>query len=304
MARVLAASALVGLVLGVGGAGAERSTAQKCIYLVRFEGSAYHYAAADVPRGARVGRGVRPGCNDTGGPAPPDRAVDVYRYGTANPRVALTVAESGQNLLVAVPGRCAGFGFSAGYHRCLQTEIRYRGRGYSAFRGRALARGRALGRGTVGGRPVALEALRGIDPRIALARRGRPLEALVAHRRCELQPFAPSFMRCLRSPLWLDISPTGSIRTAAVAAPGALVTNVRLRLFLAPDAVADAITTATDERLTPTGVLSIDGRGRGSTRIAIVDSVETGNYAVMAELPSRRIVVAGALYAWRTPQRD
>jgi hypothetical protein len=304
MGRVLAVGALLGLVLGVGGAGAEPSYAQKCIYLVRFEGGAYHYAAAGVIRGARVGRGVRPGCNDTGGPAPPDRAVDVYRFGTASPRVALTVAESGQNLLVAVPGRCAGFGFSTGYRRCLQTEIRFQGRGYSAFRGRQLARGRALGRGSVGRRTVALELLKGIDPRIALARRGRPLEALVAHRRCEFQPFDPIFMRCIRSPLWLDITPTGSLRTAAIERPGALVQNMQVRLFLAPDAIADAITAPDDERLIPTGVLNIDGRGRGSTRIAIVDSVDTGSYAVMAELPGRRVVVVGALYVWKAPRRD
>jgi hypothetical protein len=304
MARVLAAGALVGLVLGVSGAGANPSSAQKCIYLVRFEGSAYHYMAAGVARGAPVGRGVRPGCNDTGGPPPPDKAVEVYRYGTASPRVALTVAESAQNLLVAVPGRCAGFGFSTGYRRCLQTEVRFRGRGYSAFRGRALPRGRALGRGFVGTRRVQLEALQGVDPRIALARRGRPLEALIAHRRCELQPFDALFMRCLRSPLWLRISPTGSLRSVAIERPGALVRKVVLRLFLAPDADADAITAPDDERLTPTGRLAVDAQGQGSTTIAIVDSVETGSYAVMAELPGERMVVVGALYVWKTRRRD
>jgi hypothetical protein len=301
MARVLAASALVGLVLGVSGAGAEPSSAQKCIYLVRFEGSAYHYMAAGVARGARVGRGVKPGCNDTGGPPPPDKTVDVYRYGTASPQVALTLAP---NLLLAVPGRCAGFGFSAGYRRCLQTQARFKGRGYSAFRGRELPRARALGRGFIGNRLVQLEALQGIDPRIALARRGRPLEALVAHRRCELQPFDALFMRCLRSPLWLDISPTGSLRTVTIERPGSLITKVVLRLFLAPDADADAITTPDDERLTPTGRLAVDGKGRGSTTIAIVDSVESGSYALMAELPGRRVVAVGALYVWKTRRRD
>jgi hypothetical protein len=77
-----------------------------------------------------------------------------------------------------------------------------------------------------------------------------------------------------------------------------------LRLFLAPDAAPDAITSPDDERLTPTGRLAVDGKGRGSTRIAIVDSVETGSYAVMAELPRGRMVVVGALYVWKTPRRD
>ncbi len=199
MARVLALGALVVALLGAGVAGGRPVTAQRCAYVVRYDGGDYHYAAAGVARGARVGRGVRPGCSDTGGPPPPDRAVAVFRYGTASPRVALTVSESGQNLLVAVPGRCAGFGFGAGYRRCLQTEVRFRGRGYTALRGRALPRGPALGRGFV--------ALRGIDPRIALARRGRPLDVLVAHRRCELPAFSTLFMRCLRAPLWLDITP-------------------------------------------------------------------------------------------------
>lgn len=304
MARVLAVGALVGLALGAGVAGGGPVTAQKCIYVVRYDGSDYHYAAAGVARGPRVGRGVRPGCNDTGGPRPPDRPVDVYRFGRASPRVALTVSESGQNLLVAVPGRCAGFGFAAGYRRCLQTEVRFRGRGYSAFRGRALPRGAVLGRGSAAGRPVQLVALRGVDPRIALARRDRPLEALIAHRRCELAPFSTVFMRCIRAPLWLDVSPTGSIRTVAIERPGALLKSVRIRLFLAPDADADAITTPTDERLTPAGQLDVDANGRGSGRIVIVDTVDSGSYAVMAELPGGRIVPVGALYAWKTPRRD
>jgi hypothetical protein len=301
MARVLAAGALVALVLGVSGAGADPSSAQKCIYIVRFDGSSYVFMASGVTHGARVGLGVKPGCNDTGGPPPPDQSIDVYRYGKASPRVALTVTS---NLLLAVPGRCAGFGFGAGYRRCLQSEVRFRGRGYSAFRGRALPRGPSLGRGTVTGRSVQLVALRGVDPRIALARSGRPLEALVAHRRCELQPFSSLFMRCIRSPLWLDVTPTGSIRTVTIERPGALVRGVRLRLFLAPDAEADAITTPTDERLTPAGQLDVDSKGQGSGRIAIVDSVVSGSYALMAELPGERMVVVGALYVWKTRRRD
>jgi hypothetical protein len=292
------------LVLGVGGAQGDPSSTQKCIYLVRFDGSDYHAMAAGVARGARVGRGVKLGCYDPARPPPPATPIEVYHYGTASPQVALTVAEPAQNLLVAVPGRCAGFGFDAGYRRCLQTDVRFRGRGYSAFRGRELPRGRPLGRGSVGSRPVALEALKGIDPRIALARRGKPLEALIAHRRCELQPFDLIFMRCLRSPLWLDIAPTGKLRRAAVERPGALITNVRLRLFLAPDAIADTITSPDDERLTPAGVLNVDAKGYGSTTIAIVDSVESGSYALMAERPGERMVVVGALYVWKTPQRD
>lgn len=302
MARALWLVALAGLALGVGIAGGTPTAAEKCLYVVHYDGGTYHYAGAAVARGARVGRGVRPGCNDTGGPPPPSTLVTVYRYGKASPRVALTVAESGQTLLLAVPGRCAGFGFGAGYRRCLQTEVRFGGRGYSAFRGRQLGRSRALGRGSVGGRPVPLQALERVDPRIALARRDRPLEALVAHRRCELPPSDPVFMRCLRSPLWLDITPEGAVRTVTVQRPGALVTNVRLRLFLAADADADAINSPRDERLTPAGQLAVDGRGRGSARIAIVDSVDSGSYAVMAELPAGRMVVVGAL--WKAPRRD
>jgi uncharacterized protein DUF6281 len=302
MARVLALGALVGLLLGAGVAGGRPVATQRCLYVVRFDGSNYQLAATGVARGSRVGRGVQPGCNDTGGPPPPDRAVDVYRYGRASPQVALTVAESGQNLLVAVPGRCAGFGSGSAYRRCLQTMVRFRRRAYSAFRGRALARGPSLGRGSVAGRPVRLVALRGVDPRIAVARAGRPLEALIANRRCEFQPFETTFMRCIRSPLWLDISPSGKLRSAAVERPGALVRNQQLRLFLAPDRVADEITSPTDERLTPTGVLSVDAAGHGSTRIAIVDTVGTGSYAVLAQLPANRMVVVGELSV--APRRD
>lgn len=302
MARVLALGALVGLVLGAGVAGGRPVTAQRCLYVVRFDGSDYHYAATGVTRGPRVGRGVQPGCNDTGGTPPPDRPVDVYRYGRASPQVALTVAESGQNLLVAVPGRCAGFGSGSAYRGCLQTTLRLRGRAYSAFRGRALARGPSLGPGSVAGRPVQLVALRGVDPRIALARAGRPLEALIANRRCELQPFETAFMRCIRSPLWLDISPSGKLRNVTVERPGALVRNQQLRLFLAPDRIAEAITSPTDERLTPTGVLSVDTAGHGSTRIAIVDTVDAGSYAVLAQLAANRVVVVGELSV--APRRD
>jgi hypothetical protein len=218
--------------------------------------------------------------------------------------VALTVRESGRDLLLAVPGRCAGFGFTAGYLRCLRTEIRFGGRGYSAMKGRELPRGKALGRGSLGGRPLRLRALEGVDPRIALARADNPLQLWIAHRRCELGAFDTLFMRCLRAPLWLDISDMGAIRTATIAHPGSLLRGVQLPLYLAPDEVADEVVSAQDERLTRTGNLKVDTNGRGSTQIAIVDSVETGNYGVTAQLPRGRMVVVGALYVWKAPRRD
>ncbi len=51
-------------------------------------------------------------------------------------------------------------------------------------------------------------------------------------------------------------------------------------------------------------MLDLDAKGRGSGRIAIVDSVDSGSYAVMAELPGGRMAPVGALYAWKTPRRD
>jgi hypothetical protein len=306
MARVLAAAVFLGLALGVNGAGAERSVAQKCAFVVRFDGSLYYMWGLRAVAGERVGRGSKIGCNDTGGPPPPDVPADIHRFRTADPRVAVTIRMRGQpDRLAAVSGRCSGFGFDAGYRRCLATEIRFGGRGYSSLRGRAVPLGRALGRGDLRGRPVRLRAAQGIDSRIAVVLPDEPRRLWIAHRRCELGGFdSPLFMRCIRSPLWLDVSPTGSIRTVTVKLPGALVRDVRLRLFLAPDADADAITTPDDERLTPTGLLAVDAQGHGSTKLAIVDSVETGSYAVMAELPGRRMTVVGALFHWKTRRRD
>lgn len=307
MARALAAAAIAGLVLGVGIAGGAPTAAQKCAYVVRWDGGTYLYLSrGDVRRGRRVGRGIRPGCNDIGGqPKPPDVPVEVFRFRTASPRVALTVREPGQQvLLVAVPGRCAGFGLGDRYRRCLAAELRFRGRGYSAMRGRALPRARQLGRGSLRGRPVQLEAVHGVDPRIALARRDKPLQLLVAHRRCELGAFSTVFMRCIRAPLWLRIEGSTAIRTGTIERPGSLLSNARLPLYLAPDAQADLVTAPEDERLTRAGHLNVDAKGRGSTRIAIVASLDTGDYAVMAELPSRRMVAVGALYVSNPPRRD
>jgi hypothetical protein len=76
-----------------------------------------------------------------------------------------------------------------------------------------------------------------------------------------------------------------------------LITSVRIRLFLAPDGVADQIMSSDDERLTSIGGLTIDRKGRGSTRIAIVDSVVAGRYAVIAELSRHQVVVVGGLHA-------
>jgi hypothetical protein len=69
-----------------------------------------------------------------------------------------------------------------------------------------------------------------------------------------------------------------------------------MRLFLAPDGVADEMASPDDDRLTPAGRLTVNRKGRGSTSLAIVDSVAEGSYAVVAELPGRRIVVVGGLY--------
>ena len=306
MARMLAAVVVAGLALGIGGAQGRSTSAQKCLYQVVFEGSTYHLIRTDgIQRGERVGAGVKPGCNDTfPGPPAPDVPITVFRYGSASPRVALTVRESDRDFLIAVPGRCAGFGFTAGYLRCLRTEVRYRGRGYSAMRGRELPRGKALGRGSIAGRPVPLQAIQGVDPRVAVARAGNRLQIWIAHRRCELGAFDKLFMRCIRGPLWLRISGEGTIRTATVEHPGSLLRNVQLPLYLAPDAVADEIVSAQDERLTRTGQLAVDARGRGSARIAIIDSVDTGSYAVMAQLPQGRMVTVGALSFFSAPRRD
>jgi hypothetical protein len=306
MARVLAVGVLVGLAFGVGGAEGRPSSAQKCASVVRFDGSLYYMWGLRAAAGERVGHGVKLGCNDTGGPPPPAVSADIHRFRTSSPMVAVTVRMRGQpDRLAAVSGRCSGFGFGDGYRRCLATEIRFGGRGYASIRGRALALARDLGTGSLRGRPVRLRSVEGVDPRIAVVVPGEPRRLWIAHRRCELGGFeSPLFMRCIRSPLWLDISPTGSIRTITVERPGALISDVRLRLFLAPDADADSITTPTDERLTPAGRLDVGANGHGSGRIAIVDSVGTGSYAVMAELPGGRMAVAGALYAWKTPRRD
>jgi Family of unknown function (DUF6281) len=302
MARALAAVAIAGLVLGVGGAAGKPAGPQRCLFSIVYDGSVYHYVSSEnVKPGRRVGRAVRQGCNDTGGPPPPARPVEAFRFGSANARVALVVREDRQpNLIVAVPGRCFGLPSGRSYLRCLQTEIRFRGRGYTAVRGVPLPAAGPLGPGTTHGRPVRLRGLRGIDPRIALLRDGTR-ELLVAHRRCELMP-GKDFVRCLRAPLWLSIEGETAIRTATIERPGSLLRNVQLPLYLAPDEVADEIVSSQDERLTRTGHLAVDGRGRGSARIAIVDSIDAGSYAVMAELPSRRMVPVGALYL--APRRD
>jgi hypothetical protein len=228
----------------------------------------------------------------------------VFSYSSANPRVALTVREGDRDLLVAVPGRCAGFGFTAGYLRCLRTELLFRGLGYTAMRGRELPRGSALSRGSLGGRAVRLRAIQGVHARIAVARADKPQQIWIAHRRCEVGAFDKVFMRCLGAPLWLRIGEEGSIRTATITRPGALLREVQLPLYLAPDEAADEIVSPQDERLTRTGLLNVDAKGRGSTQIAIVDSVVTGSYAVMAQLPQGRIVTVGALYFFSAPRRN
>jgi hypothetical protein len=304
MARALAAVAIAGLVLGVGGGSAKPAGPQKCLFTIVYDGSAYHYVSSEPVRAGRlVGRALRPGCNDTGGPPPPATPVEAFRFGSATPQVALVVREDRQpNLIVAVPGRCFGFPPGRSHLRCLQTEVRFRGRGYTAVRGSSLPAAGPLGHGTTLGRRVRLRGLRGIDPRIALLR-DRTRELLVAHRRCELMP-GKDFVRCLRAPLWLSIEGETALRTATIERPGSLLRNVQLPLYLAPHSVADEIVSPQDERLTRTGQLTVDARGRGSTPIAIVDSVDMGSYAVMAQLPSGRMVSVGALYFFSVPRRD
>jgi Family of unknown function (DUF6281) len=173
MSRALALVAtVVGLVLWSSTGGTAPGAQQRCPYSIVYEGTTYLYVPREnVVPGARVGRAVRPGCNDIGGRPPPGaKSIEAFRFGTASPRVALTTHEQGlPAMVVAVPGRCFGFGNGPDYVRCLQTDLRFRGRGYSALRGPELPQGGALGRGLVHGRPVRLLAIQGIDPRTALA---------------------------------------------------------------------------------------------------------------------------------------
>jgi hypothetical protein len=251
--------------------------------------------APDVVPGRHLGQAIRPGCwNIRIEPPLPAKRLDVYRYGTASPRVAFTILETGPSVF-AVPSRCFGFE-REDMRRCLETEVRFRGRGYIAMRGLGLAVGGALGEATVRGRPVRLRAVQGIDPRIALAREAEPDTIFVAHRRCDLSPLSSNFKRCLRAPFWLAIRGHMRTRTATIQSPGSLVRSVRMRLFLAPGGVADQITSPGDERLTPAGRLTVDRNGQGSTRLAIANSVVGGRVAVFAQLPDRRLSVVGALH--------
>jgi hypothetical protein len=293
----LLAAAVAGFVHLPSTGGTEPGAQQRCVSSLLYEGSVYRYRPMDaenlVPR-RPVGLALRPGCSDIGSvPPPPAKRVEVFRFGTASPRVALTTREAGAPVY-AVLSRCFGFAREEQL-RCLQTEIRFRGRGYTALRSLGLLSGGVLGEGRLRGRPVRLRAIQGIDPRIALARAEEPETTFVAHRRCELQPLYPNFKRCLRAPLWLAVRGHTRVRSATIRSPGALLTSVRMRLFIAPAGVADQITSPDDERLTPAGVLTVDRKGRGSTTIAIVDSAGDGPHAVLAEVPGRRVVVVGEL---------
>jgi Family of unknown function (DUF6281) len=303
MAKALAAAAIAGLVLGVGGASGKPVAVRKCLFTIHYDDSVYYAVSSEnVTPGRRVGRAFRQSCNDIGGPPPPARPVEAFRFGSANPRVALVVSEARRpHLIVAVPGRCSGYAPERSYLRCLQTEVRFRGRGYTAVRGVPLRAARTLAPGVSRGRTVRLRAIQGIDPRIAVLR-ASTRELLVAHRRCEFQPSDRNFARCLRSPLWLEITGEGRFRTGLVDAPGALVRSSELPLYLAEDAIADQIVSAADERLTPAGRLTVDGRGRGTARIGIADSAVSGLLAVVAQLPGGRMVVVGSL--WNPPRRD
>jgi Family of unknown function (DUF6281) len=302
MARLLAAATIAGLALGVGGAAADSTAGAKCLYSVVYDGSSYHYVSgATVEAGPRVGRALRQGCNDTGGPPPPPTPVEVFRFGTASPRVALVVRQNRQpDLIVAVPGRCFGSAAHRDRLRCLQTELRFRGRGYTAVRGLALAAARPLGHGTIRGRPVRLRALQGIDSRSAVLL-DRTRELFVAHRRCELLP-SSDLARCLRSPLWLDIAGEGRSRTATIDRAGSLLRSAGLPLYVAENMIADQIASPTDHRLSPAGRLTVDGRGRGSARISVADSAVFGLLAVVAQLPNGRMAVVGGF--WNAPRRD
>jgi hypothetical protein len=294
---VVAAVALLALAPGI--ADTSPGAEPKCSTTpLLYEGNAYRYRpmpANDIVPGRHIGQAIRPGCwNIRIVPPLPTKRLNVYRYGTASPRVAFTILEDGPSVF-AVSNRCFGFE-REDMRRCLETEVRFRGRGYIAMRGLGLAVGGALGEGTVRGRPVRLRVIQGIDARIALARDAEPDAIFVAHRRCVLSPLYPNFKRCLRAPLWLAIRGHTLFRTATIQSPGSLVANARLRLFLAPDGVADQITSPDDERLTLAGRLIIDPKGRGSTRIAITNSIGAGRYAVVAELPGRQVVIIGTLH--------
>lgn len=302
MARLLAAATIAALALGVGGAAADSTAGAKCLFSVVYDRSPYHYVSrATVKVGPRVGRALRQGCNDTGVPPPPPTPVEAFRFGKASPRVALVVRENRQpDLIVAVPGRCFGFAAGPAQLRCLQTELRFRGRGYTAVRGLALTPARPLGHGTIRGRWVRLRALRAIDPRSGVLL-DRTRELYVAHRRCELVP-STDLARCLRSPLWLDVAGEGRFRTATIDRAGALLRSAKLPLYLAENMIADQIASPTDHRLTPAGRLTVDGRGRGSARISIADSAVFGLLAVVAQLPNGRMAVVGVF--WNAPRRD
>jgi hypothetical protein len=296
-------AAATGLVLLPATGATTPATQQRCSYEVVYEGRVY--SSGPIPHerpvrsGARVGRGLRLGCNDIVGRPERPTPVDVFRFGTASPHVALTTRELGFVARVAVEGRCFGFGGDPdGYLHCLQTEIRFRGRGYTGTHGPVLPRGERLGHGQIRGQLVPLQATQGIDPRVAVAREDDPQLIFVAHRRCQIWPYqrgVTTFTRCLRAPFWLAIRGHTRTRTATIQSPGSLHTNVRLRLFLAPDAIADQLISPEDERLISAGRLTVDRKGRGKTTIRIADALGVGRYAVLTELPGGQVRIVGVL---------
>jgi hypothetical protein len=68
--------------------------AASCIAGFNWNGRFYARDAGELERplevGAPLGRGIQPGCNDTGGDADPDQEVTVYRIKGVDPELAVT----------------------------------------------------------------------------------------------------------------------------------------------------------------------------------------------------------------------
>jgi hypothetical protein len=216
--------------------------------------------------------------------------VEVVRLAGFDPAAAVGVA--GRRGQVWVLGaRCDLPGGNEQRWACLTRPLRFLGVAYTGLAGTRPAASDPLGEGELGGDPVPVVALEGVDPALAVGVAGaEPGTIFVAPGVCPYErsaddEAADDLARCLQNPLWLSFDPPGARSGVDVEAradrplpddlAGAEVSLVRITRAV------DALP-ADRSQATAVGTLGPARTGEAVLAFAAPD-LDTGVYEAVAE---------------------
>jgi hypothetical protein len=251
------------------------------------------YVSKDVPATVRLAPGSGLGGGLIDEPASSDgckrrrESVDVVAAGPIEPRVAVMATKLPRTVFV-IGHRCSGTS-GAAYWSCLLQPLAFQGRRYTGTSypsEKTVPLGAAVGKGALGGKPVTVRRIEGVDPALAVGVAGRPSEAFLTAPTCPYEGFAsaPAYddlLRCLRSPVWFTFDPPGGEPGATIVArsdrpPGRDVTGAQIGLVRLP-LVADFI---------PKRHAPLVGVGRVAQQVGFaVPDVPAGLYEVVVSCP-------------------